>query len=254
MCGSPSPPRLPPAAIAHRLGAGLGAENSLAACRAALAAGFGALECDVKLSADGQAFLLHDDSLLRSHALALRASALPWSQLRSLQAGEAIASLPQLHAALRDGAPAPWLNLEIKPDADADAACQQRWGREIARQAAALWRDEPPPLLSSFSIAALQGALQGAPQLPRAWICGRLPARWREVAQALGLRAIHLDFESCSPAAVSCLAQAGLALRLYTVNDPAVLERWLRHGVAGVFTDTVPSPEALQAAAAGHHG
>ena len=237
---------LPQALIAHRLGAALGPENSGQACRAALRAGFRAFECDVKLSADGEAFLLHDDSLLRSHGCPLRASALPWSRLRALPGGAPLASLRQLRDWLREVAEPTWMNLEIKVDDDAGAVLQAHWGRRIAQQAAALWRDAQPPLLSSFSLPALQGAEAAAPRLPRAWLCEHLPQRWRGVAQALRLSALHLAASGCTAADLAQLRAAGLQARVYTVNDPVQLRRWLDAGAQGVFTDAVPPRGALE--------
>ncbi len=242
---------IPPDIIAHRLGASLGPENSLSACRAALRAGFRSFECDVKLSADGRAFLLHDDALLRTHGSSLRASALTWRALRALP-GEALASLPELRETL-GACPEPcWVNLEIKVDDDAPAPLQEAWGAAVAGLAAELWAGcAPVPLLSSFSIAALQGALRAAPGLPRAWLCTRLPRHWRGVAQALGLRALHLAARDTDPAVIAPLRAAGLELRVYTVDDPVQLRRWLDLGAAGVFTDRVPDgPDTAPAAAA----
>lgn len=231
---------LPLAIIAHRLGAALGPENSLAACRAALRAGFRAFECDVKLSDDGEAFLLHDDALLRTHGSPLRASALNWRELRAQPAG-ALPSLRELRDTLRACGEPTWVNLEIKVDDDAGVALQASWGRIVAQRAAELWRDsDGPPLLSSFSIPALQGALQAAPQLPRAWLCERLPEHWRGVAQALRVRALHLGASGCDAQAPALLRAAGLDLRVYTVNDPMQLRHWLDLGVCGVFTDAPP--------------
>lgn len=243
-------PRLAPSNIAHRLGAGLGAENSAAACRAALAAGFRAFECDVKLSADGQAFLLHDDALLRTHGSPWRASALPWARLRELArgGGAELLGLAELHEVLHACPEPTWVNLEIKPDDDASAALQADWGGRVARLADALWRDEAPaPCLSSFSIPALQGATAAVPRLPRAWLCRQLPAHWRGVAQALRLEAVHLAADACSEQDLAQLRAAGLRVRLYTVNDPAMLRRWLHLGANGVFTDIVPHGPADRA-------
>ena len=235
----PSAAPIPRALIAHRLGAALGPENSLAACRAALRAGFRSFECDVKLSADGEAFLLHDDALLRTHGSTLRASALPWAALRALP-GEALPSLRELRETLRACADPTWLNLEIKVDDDAPAPLQEAWGGAVAGLAAALWSDAEPPLLSSFSIAALQGAMRAAPRLPRAWLCERLPPHWRGVAQALGLRALHLAAREADAAVVEPLRAAGLEFRVYTVDDPLQLRHWLELGASGVFTDGMP--------------
>ena len=52
--------------IAHRGGAILWPENSMAAFRGAIAAGADAVECDVHLSADGEAMIMHDATLERT--------------------------------------------------------------------------------------------------------------------------------------------------------------------------------------------
>ncbi len=260
-----------PQLIAHRGGGWLAPENTLAAFQAAAHIGFTAFECDVKLSADGVPFLLHDDRLDRTTQATGRASWQPWSRLArvAMQAlthasdlampGEPFAtpgipSLADLAALLaaplalqtaEAAAPAAaaqnlWLNLEIKPDADASAALQSDWGERIASHAARLWAAAAQaPCLSSFSIPALQGALRSAPELPRAWLCERLPEHWLGIAQALQVSALHLDATACSPALVDAAHAAGLALRLYTVNDATAMARWLALGVDGVFTDAL---------------
>ena len=65
-----SPPDLPrwpyPRWIAHRGAGRLAPENTLAAFRYGAALGYRMAECDVKLSADGVPFLLHDATLTRT--------------------------------------------------------------------------------------------------------------------------------------------------------------------------------------------
>lgn len=259
--------------IAHRGGGWLAPENTLAGFQAALQAGFRAFECDVKLSADGVPFLLHDDLLDRTTEASGRASWQAWARLAQLDAGAAckprLARQPQpgefrLHttgspqqriaslqsvAALLAGQDI-WLNLEIKTDADASAARQAEWGARIAQAAVRLWADAAqPPCLSSFSIPALHGAMHTAPLLPRAWLCEALPRHWREPAQALALHALHLDATACTPELVHAVHAARLQLRLYTVNDAAALAQWCAVGVDGIFTDALelgpgPSPAA----------
>ena len=73
--------------IAHR-GAGiLAPENTLAAFRVGASFGYRAFECDVKLSADGVPFLLHDDTLERTTPASGTAGARPWAELARLDAG-----------------------------------------------------------------------------------------------------------------------------------------------------------------------
>src|SRR3982750_3768159 len=57
------------------------------AFRGGAAHGYRAFECDVKLSADGVPFLLHDATLQRTTSGRGAAAALPWSELSRLHAG-----------------------------------------------------------------------------------------------------------------------------------------------------------------------
>ena len=223
--------------IAHRLGASWGPENTLQAFDAARHAGLHAFECDVKLSADGVPFLLHDDDLVRTTGQHGRASARAWNALAAL--------VPTLQALADAATPhALNVNLEIKPDADADSARQADWGRRIATAAARMWAQAAqPPLLSSFSLPALQAAAQAAPQLPRAWLCTELPAYWREAAQALRLEGIHLCATHAQAAAIAALRAQGLRARLYTVDDAGAAAQWRAAGVDALFTDALtPDP------------
>ena len=219
--------------IAHRGGAGLAAENTLAACEQAWRAGFRGFEFDLKLSRDGVAFVLHDDDLQRTTAVCGRASHLDWAGLQR-RVDPCLPSLADL-AAWCAQHPS-WFNLEIKPDADADVPTQLRWGAVIAEQVSRCWSG-PTPLLSSFSIPALQGAAAAAPQLPRAWLVPRLPAGWLGCAQALGLAAIHLDADGATAAELDAVHAAGYRLRLYTVDDPVQASSWRRLGADGLFCD-----------------
>ena len=85
MCGLPTWPY--PRLAAHR-GAGKRApENTLAALRLGYQHGYRMAEFDVKLSADGVPFLLHDATLERTTSGRGRADALPWRELAQLDAG-----------------------------------------------------------------------------------------------------------------------------------------------------------------------
>ncbi len=64
MCGLPAWPY--PKFCAHRGAGKLAPENTLAAFRLGYEHGYRMAEFDVKLSADGVAFLLHDDTLDRT--------------------------------------------------------------------------------------------------------------------------------------------------------------------------------------------
>jgi glycerophosphoryl diester phosphodiesterase len=158
--------------IAHRGAGKLAPENTLAAFRHGASFGYRAFECDVKLSADGQPFLLHDATLERTTDGRGVAGKLDWATLSRLDAGGwhsrsyAGEPLPTLEAiaryVLRNGFA---LNVEIKPTPGTETST----GAAVARRCAELWaasRTSPaaPPLLTSFQPAALQAALAEAPE------------------------------------------------------------------------------------------
>ena len=87
---------------AHRGAGRLAPENTLAALRLGHAHGYRMAEFDVKLSADGVAFLLHDATLDRTTTGRGRADALPWRELSLLDAGS-------WHSAPYAGEPLPTL-------------------------------------------------------------------------------------------------------------------------------------------------
>jgi len=229
--------------IAHR-GAGKRVpENTLAAFREGAAQGFRMFECDVKLSADDVAFLLHDSALERTTSGHGIAGDQPWPALSQLDAGawhgptyagEPLPTLAAIARFVRANGLA--VNLEIKPTPGVEA----RTGDLVARAAAQLWRDgAPPPLLSSFDVAALEAAALAVPALPRALLLEALWDGWHDTARRLGCVAVVTHHSLMDAALARRLHEAGQRALVYTVNDPADLAAMRAAGVDGVITDEV---------------
>lgn len=243
MTPSPSSPWPYPRWIAHRGAGRLAPENTLAAFRLGARHGWRMFECDVKLSADETPFLLHDDTLDRTTSGHGPAGELPWSALAQLDAGGwhsasyAGEPLPTLEEVARFClANACLLNIEIKPS----PGRARRTGEVVARQAAGLWRDAAvPPLLSSFDTEALRGALDGAPQLPRALLLDTWWPGWLEAAQALGCVAVVGQHRAWKVSSATRAKQAGLRCLGYTVNDPRTARHLLTLGLDGLISDRV---------------
>ncbi len=100
-------------------------ENSLAAARAAIAAGC-AIECDIQRSADGEAVVFHDDDLLRLTGAAGRIGDLPLGALRGLELGESGERIPTLAELLGLIAGQTPLICEIKSGFDGDVRLAAR--------------------------------------------------------------------------------------------------------------------------------
>lgn len=229
--------------IAHRGAGKLAPENTLAAFRLGASHGYRAFECDVKLSADGVPFLLHDDTLQRTTPAQGTAGEWRWSDLSRLDAGgwhsRAFAGepLPTLEAiaayCLRNGFA---LNIEIKPT----PGVEQHTGDVVAREAERLWSGQAvPPLLSSFRPESLRGAMQGAPSLPRALLLDTLWTGWFDVARELGCVGVVTNHRLMDAALIEPLHDAGLKALVYTVNDAAEARRLRALGIDGIITDAV---------------
>ena len=229
--------------IAHRGAGKLAPENTLAAFRVGAAHGYRAFECDVKLSADGVSFLLHDATLERTTSGLGTAGVRSWSELSRLDAGGwhsrgfAGEPLPTLEATARYCVRNRHaLNIEIKPT-PGDA---QRTGRIVALEAARLWAGRAvPPLLSSFDAEALEAARLAAPDLPRALLLDTLRDGWFEQAQALGCVAVVTNHALMDAALIGRLHRAGLRALVYTVNEAAEAQRLMGLGIDGMITDAV---------------
>lgn len=236
--------------VAHRGAGKLAPENTLAAFRLGAQHGFRMFECDVKLSADGQLFLLHDADLARTTSGQGPAKLQPWAALRGLDAGawhspmyagEPLLSLEVLAAWLQ--ANGLLVNLEIKPSPGQEAET----GRAVADAVARLWPAQGvQPLLSSFKVEALQAAQAAQPQVPRALLLDAARTSWLDEAQALGCVAVVPHHPLLDADAMAQAHARGLKVLTYTVNEAERAQALWAAGLDGLITDRVDQfePEA----------
>ncbi|AZG14186.1 glycerophosphodiester phosphodiesterase [Cupriavidus pauculus] len=232
-----------PRHIAHRGAGKLAPENTLAAFRHGASFGYRMFEFDVKLSGDGKAVLMHDATLDRTSSGRGRVDALTLGELAQLDAGS-------WHGAAFAGEPIPTLaavarytqangflvNIEIKPVPGAET----RTGAAVALDALSLWQGATvPPLLSSFSEAALEAARLAAPGLPRALLLDKLPADWLDRLRRLDCVALDANHRELNARVIADAHAAGFKVLSYTVNDPARAQDLLAWGLDGLITDAV---------------
>jgi glycerophosphoryl diester phosphodiesterase len=235
--------------IAHRGGGSAAPENTLAAMRAGAAAGFRMVEFDVMLSRDGVPVLIHDETLERTTDGAGEVSAHDCADLMRLDAGRwfgpafAGERMPTLAQAI-DCLQSLQLcaNIEIKPA----PGFERETGRIAARMIASRWpAGAVPPLLSSFSPAALEAAREAAPDLPRGLLFETVPQDWAVHLRAHAAVSIHCDQATLGDAMLREVCDAGVPLLCYTVNAAGRAAELLAAGVAGLFTDRLELPQRL---------
>jgi glycerophosphoryl diester phosphodiesterase len=248
-----------PLVFAHRGGAALAPENTLAAFTRAHALGVDGFELDVRLSRDGEVMVIHDADVDRTTNGKGRVSALKADELRSLDAGCRFKDSRQREAGedtriprLRDVLarfPDELLIIELK---GANPALPPR-AFEIVREAGALDRvcfggfqrhmligvrrcgrrhtsDHPamPVVCSSASREETRWSLY------RSWV--RLPWPWRPY-DAFQVPEISRGTRVVSPEFVRVAHARGLLVQVWTVNDELSMQRLLEWGVDGLISD-----------------
>lgn len=206
----------------------------MAAFDAAIAAGFG-IECDVRVSRDGQAFLFHDATLARMTGTAGTIEALDVAQIERLRLahGEPI---PRLSALLAQCPPDWPLLLEIKAN-----------GRHIGPLCEAVARDmagqplRATAIMSFHPLIGLWFARHGLQTVRGLVVTGQHKHKARvRIANALALWLAKPDFLACDirdlPTPLSCRARrSGIPVLTWTVRSDAARARAVNHADQIIF-------------------
>jgi glycerophosphoryl diester phosphodiesterase len=225
--------------VAHRGASADAPENTIAAIRLAAEQGAKAVEIDVSISADGIAYVHHDDTLNRctdGHGYLCAHKA---EQLDALKAGVlftdyATEPLPRLTSVLdcvQELGMA--LNLEIKPT----PGLEEPTATIVCQTIAAHWHGTNTLLYSSFSREALATAMQLQPEIPRALIVCAIPSNWLEQLQAYDCSNLHFAAPLANKEVIHSIRNAGYGLYCFTVNDADEANSLFDYGVDGVFSD-----------------
>jgi glycerophosphoryl diester phosphodiesterase len=210
-------------------------ENMPGAAQAAISANFG-IECDIQLTADGEAMVHHDDELGRltegSGAL-LGMTAAQLKAVKFRDTSERMMSLGDLCALVAGRVP---LVVEVKSHFDGDR-------KLVARMAEVLSSYRGPVVGMSFDPDQVMALRELMPQLPRGIIAERAyeEADWPEATPAQRQGMLHL--------------RHGLRTRphfvAYWVDDLPAAAPWIARNVFGcpLLTWTVRTPEQRAIAA-----
>lgn len=220
--------------FAHRGGGSLAPENTLAGIRLAARLGFRAVEFDVMLTADGTPVLIHDETLERTTNGAGHVCDTPDAVLFALDAGngERLPRFAEAAALCRElGLLA---NVEIKPAAGHEVATAE----VVARLTAEHWRGaDVQPLISSFSLAALEAARDLAPEIRRGVLFEKPPADWLAQLRRLQAVSLHCDADLLTDEVLAEARAHDIPVLCYTVNTEKQAKMLFARGVSTLFTD-----------------
>lgn len=239
-----------PLLIAHRGGAGLYPENTLFAFeRAHTCWQVDMLELDVQASADGHCVVIHDETVERTTDGSGAVARMTLAELRTLDAGYRFTpdggrtypfrgrgvTIPTIQEVLR-AVPAMRLTVEVKaggaqrPLFDAIQACDAG-ARVIAAGAFEADRTLFGGWQGALSASTEQGRRFYAAH--RLWLA-RLARFGAHVAQS---PEVWRGRRIVTPRFIRDVHRAGAHLHVWTVNEPADMERLLDWGADGLLTD-----------------
>ncbi len=230
-----------PLVIAHRTTMGHAPENTVLGIRRAMEMGCDGVEIDVQLSADGIPVLIHDDLLDRTTSGSGPVAEASLADLQALDAGEG-EPVPTLREALEliNGRMLLVIELKISPEADVPALSTAVL-EEIERVDALPWSW----LWSFDSQTVIELANRASHGLRIAHLCLTPTAEIWQIAAQHRLDGISMHSIGLTEANVSACRAHEMAAFVWTVNEPADIERCVNLGATGIVGDY---PERIQAA------
>jgi glycerophosphoryl diester phosphodiesterase len=219
---------------AHRGDRASAPENTLAAFRAAITGGSDILETDVRLTADGVAVLLHDETVDRTTDGTGAVADLTLAEVRALDAGSWFDDRFV-------GEPVPLFTefLDLVADSGRETALIELKGHwdpvDVERVILGIYLRgvQDRVVFASFEPTTLRALREVAPDIPRAMIRRVLPVDPVKVAERFGVIAIMTRPSALAerPDVVPAMHAAGLGILLYTLNSE---DRWSKIGRAHV--------------------
>jgi glycerophosphoryl diester phosphodiesterase len=240
-----------PYRVAHRGGAGLAPENTLAAFRLGLAHDADAVELDLHLSLDGALIVMHDADVRRTTARAGEISALTLGELRLLNAAatykghnpgcQRIPTLDEVLELIRGRAR---VQIEIKLRAD-----RRRYPGIEAKVLETIKRYDmiAEAMVISFNFPTLHTITEFEPQMQTCALISSAYlsrfARPRGAALAAahlaaqGFHCVGVNQSWMTPRLLQALRARHFRVGVWTVNDPLAIRKFADMGVNFITSD-----------------
>jgi glycerophosphoryl diester phosphodiesterase len=253
--------------VAHRGASEDAPEHTLAAYTKAIEDGADALECDVRLTADGHLVCVHDRRINRTSNGRGAVSALELSDLAALdfgswKTGEAWRGRdeePDWEHRPEDREATSVLTLERLLELVADAGRRvelaietkhpTRWAGQVEDRLLVLLKrfgldapasaDESQVRVMSFSARSLHRVRAASPTLPTVYLTQFLSPRLRDGRLPPGVRIAgpSIRIVRNHPMYIERLKQAGHQVHVWTVNEPADVDHCVGLGVDAIITN-----------------
>ncbi|MFJ8073440.1 glycerophosphodiester phosphodiesterase [Streptomyces sp. NPDC096176] len=243
--------------VAHRGASEDAPEHTLAAYRKAIEDGADALECDVRLTADGHLVCVHDRRINRTSNGRGAVSALELADLAALDFGSwkdaaespdwkdpsltSVLTLERLLELVADAGRRIELAIETKHPTRWAGQVEERLLHLLGRfgLASPTSPEDSPVRIMSFSARSLHRVVTAAPNVPTVYLMqfmtprmrdGRLPPGTRIAGPGVRIVRNHPEY-------VARLHNAGHRVHVWTVNEPEDVELCVELGVEAIITN-----------------
>ncbi|MEV5310827.1 MULTISPECIES: glycerophosphodiester phosphodiesterase [unclassified Streptomyces] len=253
--------------VAHRGASEDAPEHTLAAYKKAIEDGADALECDVRLTADGHLVCVHDRRINRTSNGRGAVSALELADLAALDfgswkrtpAGRVRDEDPDWEHRPEDPAETSVLTLERLLELVADAGRRvelaietkhpTRWAGQVEERLLVLLKrfgldapaapEESPVRIMSFSARSLHRVRTAAPTLPTVYLMQFVSPRLRDgrLPVGVGIAGPSIRIVRGHPGYVERLRQSGHKVHVWTVNEPEDIDLCVELGVDAIITN-----------------
>ncbi|MFF5186581.1 glycerophosphodiester phosphodiesterase [Streptomyces sp. NPDC000345] len=256
--------------VAHRGASEEAPEHTLAAYKKAIEDGADALECDVRLTADGHLVCVHDRRVNRTSNGRGAVSALELADLAALDFGSwktreareawrARVEDPDWEVRPEDREETSVLTLERLLELVSDAGRRvelaietkhpTRWAGQVEERLLALLKRfgldapasaaESPVRVMSFSARSLHRVHAAAPTLPTVYLTQFVSPRLRDgrLPVGVGIAGPSIRIVRNHPLYVERLKEAGHRVHVWTVNEPEDVDACVELGVDAIITN-----------------
>ncbi|WP_156727896.1 glycerophosphodiester phosphodiesterase [Streptomyces apocyni] len=249
-----SAPQNLPQVIAHRGASEDAPEHTLTAYKKAIEDGADALECDVRLTADGHLVCVHDRRVNRTSNGRGAVSALELADLAALDFGSwknredgpdwedtSVLTLERLLELVADAGRRVELAIETKHPT--------RWAGQVEERLLHLLKRfgldapatpaESPVRIMSFSARSLHRVRAATPTLPVVYLMQFVTPRLRDgrLPEGVSIAGPGMRIVRNHPAFIERLQRAGHQVHVWTVDDPADVELCAQLGIDAVITN-----------------
>ncbi|MDH6123578.1 glycerophosphodiester phosphodiesterase family protein [Kitasatospora sp. GP82] len=237
--------------IAHRGSSAALPEHTLGAYRRAIEEGADGLECDVRLTADGQLVCVHDRTVRRTSDGQGTVSAMTLAELSRLDFGSwkspgapehsSILTLAELLELVADSGRRIELAIETKHPTRYAGKVETELLRMLGHYGLLPAAPaESTVRIMSFSELSLHRVRRAAPAVPTVYLLERrlpLLGRTRALPGGAGIAGPGIELVRANPGLVPALRRAGHRVHVWTVDDPADVEHCLELGVEALITN-----------------